>query len=55
VSELAQLYFTWEELDVLAGLVDERLVATSAMSEKAWGRLNSLRTALREAQQGVRR
>jgi hypothetical protein len=49
-GHLAELLFTWSELDVLAGLVDERL-AGLATADPAWSMLNSLRTALREAQQ----
>jgi hypothetical protein len=50
---LAQLFFTWAELDVLAGLVDDRIAATP-MEHPAWSMLNGLRTALREAQSSVR-
>jgi hypothetical protein len=49
---LAQLYFSWDELDALADLVDDRI--TNAQGAD-WGLFNSLRTALREAQFGIER
>lgn len=51
---LANLLYTWDELDVLAALVDERIAAVP-MDEPGWGMLNSLRTSLREAQYALRR
>lgn len=51
---MAQLYFTWEELELLAGLVDRRIEGMP-LTDAEWGKLNSLRTALREAQYGLRR
>lgn len=54
MEPLATLYYTWDELDVLAGLVDAR-IATVTMDEEGWSMLNSLRTSLREAQYGLRR
>lgn len=55
---LAQLYFRWEELDVLADLVDDKIGGhwgPMPVMDPRWPMLNSLRTALREAQQTVRR
>lgn len=50
---MAQLYFTWEELELLAGLVEGRLGGL-VIADPEWGNLNTMRTALREAQYGLR-
>lgn len=54
----AQLYYDWDELDVLAGLVDAELALsehTWSTGDEHWSMLNALRTSLREAQYGLRR
>ena len=54
-SPFAQLYYTWDELDALAALVDNQIAGADPIEQPDMAMLNSLRTSLREAQQSVRR
>lgn len=54
MTTLAQLFLTYGELETLAGLVDEAIEPESPEGFR-WSELNSLRTALREAQFGLQR
>jgi len=52
---LATLYYTWDELEVLADLVDGEIATVEKFiadghDDGSWPMLNSLRTSLREAQ-----
>jgi len=53
---LATVYYTWEELDLLAKLVDSEIVGVDqwGTDDGTWAMLNSLRTSLREAQFTIR-
>lgn len=50
----ANLLYTWEELDELATLVDEKISEAYLRNTPRWVLLNSLRTSLREAQYQLR-
>jgi len=53
---LATVYYTWEELDLLAKLVDSEIVGVDqgGTDDGTWAMLNSLRPSLREAQFTIR-
>lgn len=54
-DKLALLYFTWSELETIGKLIDAEILPVDPSTSPArWSELNSLRTAVREAQWGVR-
>lgn len=59
VGPFAQLYYTWDELEILANLVEGEVATidkfVAGHHDADWQKFSSLRTSLREGQETVRR